>query len=129
MGVLGDHRFALEVSPKPFLFALITDELNGHIQEEVHWCVLFVDNIVLVDESRDVVNAKLERWWEALESKGFKISLARTEYMDCTFSGHIERVETNMRLEDHEIPQSDSFHYLSSIISKDGEINEDANIG
>ena len=24
---------------------------------------------MLVDESRDDVNAKLERWWEALESK------------------------------------------------------------
>ena len=31
-----------------------------------------------------------------------------------------------MRIEDHEIPQSDSFCYLGSIISKDGEIAEDA---
>ena len=30
-----------------------------------------------------------------------------------------------MRIQDHEIPQSDSFCYLGSIISKDGEIDED----
>ena len=60
-----------------YLFTLIMDELIAHIQEEVPWYMLFVDNIVLVDESRDCVNAKLETWWEALESKGFKISLER----------------------------------------------------
>ena len=45
-----------------YLFALIIDELTTHIQEEVPWCMLFVDDIVLVDESRDAVNAKLEIW-------------------------------------------------------------------
>ena len=44
-----------------FLFALIVDELTAHIQEKMHWCMLVVDDIVLVDESRDSVNARLER--------------------------------------------------------------------
>ena len=33
---------------------------------------------VLVDELRDRVNVKLERWQEALESKGFRISRIKT---------------------------------------------------
>ena len=37
----------------PYLFALIMDGLTTHIQEEVPLCMLFADNIVLVDESRD----------------------------------------------------------------------------
>ena len=45
--------------------------------------------------------------------------------MDCNFSGDIKGAETVVRIEDHEIPQSDSFYYLGSIICKDGEINED----
>ena len=45
--------------------------------------------------------------------------------MYCNFYGHIERVETTARIEDHEILQSDSFLYLGSIISKDGEIDKD----
>ena len=49
---------------------------------------------MLVDESRDCVNAKLERWQEALEVKSFKINRTKTEYMDCNFSGHIERAES-----------------------------------
>ena len=39
--------------------------------------MLFADDTVLVDESRDGVNAKLERWWEALGSKGFKITIQK----------------------------------------------------
>ena len=65
------------------------NELTAHIQEEVHWCMLFADDIVSVDESRDGVTAKLERWREALESKSFKKSHRKTKYMDCNFSGHI----------------------------------------
>ena len=58
-------------------------------------------------------------------ARGFKISHTKTEYMDCNFSGHIKRVETIVRIEDHEIPQRDSFRYLGFIITKDGEIDED----
>ena len=51
------------------------------------------DDIVLVDESRDGVNAKLERWWETLESKGFKITRTKTKYMNCNFSGMCKEVK------------------------------------
>ena len=38
------------------------DELNRAIQDEIPWCMLFADDIVLVDETRAGVNAKLELW-------------------------------------------------------------------
>ena len=55
---IGSH---LGSALSPYLFALIIDELIAHNQEEVPWCMLFADDIVLVDESRDSVNAKLEK--------------------------------------------------------------------
>ena len=61
----------------PYLFALIMDKLSTHIPRNIPWCMLFIDNIVLVDESRDDVNAKIEKRPDALESKGFKISHIR----------------------------------------------------
>ena len=61
-----------------YLFALIMDELTAHIQEQAPWCMLYADDIVFVDESRDSLNAKPERWREALESKGFKVSCTKT---------------------------------------------------
>jgi len=66
----------------PYLFVLVMDELTRHIQEEVSWCLLFADDIVLIDETREGVNAKLELWRGVLESKGFRISRTKTEYME-----------------------------------------------
>ncbi|XP_070018891.1 secreted RxLR effector protein 78-like [Nicotiana sylvestris] len=44
----------------PFLFALVMDALTNHIQGEVPWCMLFTNNIVLIDKSRADVNDRLE---------------------------------------------------------------------
>jgi len=49
--------------------------------------MLLADDIVLVDETREGVNGKLERWRHALESRGFRISRSKTEYLYCCFSG------------------------------------------
>jgi len=52
----------------PFLFAIVMDELIRAIQNEIPWCILFVDDIVLVDETRTKVNTKLELCRQTLES-------------------------------------------------------------
>ncbi|XP_070025693.1 secreted RxLR effector protein 78-like [Nicotiana sylvestris] len=51
----------------PFLFALVMDALTHHVQGEVPWCMLFVDDIVLIDEMRSGVNERLGVWIQALE--------------------------------------------------------------
>ena len=48
------------------------DELTKSIQEEVRWSMLFGDDIILMNEIRNRVNAKLEIWRDALESKDFQ---------------------------------------------------------
>lgn len=44
----------------------LRDELTWHIQENMHSCLLFINNIVLVDETRIIVDCKLELWRSAL---------------------------------------------------------------
>ncbi|XP_070013241.1 uncharacterized protein [Nicotiana sylvestris] len=44
----------------PFLFALVMDALTHHIQGEVPWCMLFADDIVLIDETRSNINERLD---------------------------------------------------------------------
>ena len=89
----------------PFLFALVMDELTRSIQKEVSWCMLFVDDIVLIDETWTKVNDRLETWRHALESNEFKLSRTKTEYLECKFS--VERDEANfdVRLATQPIPK------------------------
>ena len=44
------------------------------IQDEIPWCMLFTDDIVFIDETKEGVNIKLERWRDTLEAKGFRLS-------------------------------------------------------
>ncbi len=48
--------------------------------------MMFTDDIVLIDETQEEVNRKLEFWKSTLKSKGFKLSRTKTEYMDYKFS-------------------------------------------
>ncbi len=45
--------------------------LVGLYQENIPWCMMFTDDIVLINETRGV-NRKLEFWRSTLELKGFK---------------------------------------------------------
>ncbi|GJS60272.1 retrovirus-related pol polyprotein LINE-1 [Tanacetum coccineum] len=45
---------------RPYLFSLILDELSKEIKEDIPWCLIFSDNIVLVSESAEGLNIKLE---------------------------------------------------------------------
>ncbi|GMP92000.1 hypothetical protein CsSME_00042421 [Camellia sinensis var. sinensis] len=101
------------------------DELTRNIQDDVSWCMLFADDMVLVDETREGVNTKLETWREALESKVFRISITKTESTECNFSNSNNGNRGEVNIENHELPKSEHFSYLRSIITTVGEIEAD----
>ena len=121
---IGLHRGS---ALSPFLFVLVMDELTRHIQEDVPWCMLFADDIVLVDESRQGINKKLELWRDTLEPKGLRISRNKTEYVHCRFSttNTGEADEGGVFLGNEGIQQKESFKYLGSILQADGDIDKD----
>ena len=53
-----------EPTLSPYFFILVMDEVTKHIRDDAPWCMWFAnDNTVLVDETKNVVNDKLEIWW------------------------------------------------------------------
>ncbi|KAG2599534.1 hypothetical protein PVAP13_5KG428814 [Panicum virgatum] len=85
--------------------------------------MLFADDVVLVDESRAGVNMKLELWRQTLESKCFRLSRTKTEYMRCDFGATHE--DGDVSLEGQVVPKRDTFRYLGSMLQRDGDIDED----
>lgn len=63
-------RFTTRVSTKFYLFTLIMDELTRHIQHEIPWCMLFTDDIIVINESRTLNSFKVEAWRESVRIKG-----------------------------------------------------------
>jgi hypothetical protein len=108
----------------PHLFALVMDEVKRDIQGGIPWCMLFANDVILVDESRTGVDQKLKLWRRTLEAKGFRLSRSKTEYMKCDLSATTQE-EGDVRLDGQVVPKKDTFRYLGSMLQKDGDIDED----
>jgi len=121
-----DIRLHQGSSLSPFLFTIVMDELIREVQDEVPLCRLFADDIVLIDETRDGLNDKLERWRHTLECRGFRLSRSKIEYLKCEFSG-VEGDGGEVTLGGDAIPKVDKFKYLGSIIEKRADVDDDIN--
>ncbi|KAK4710207.1 hypothetical protein R3W88_004720 [Solanum pinnatisectum] len=87
--------------------------------------MIFSNYIVLIDETHNKVNARLEVWRQTLESKGFRLSRTKTDYLEYKFSDIVHERDVEVRLDTHAISKRDNFKYLGSIIQRSGDIDDD----
>ncbi|GJY43355.1 retrovirus-related pol polyprotein LINE-1 [Tanacetum coccineum] len=107
------------------MFALILDELTKGIQESVPWCLIFADDIVLVSETPQGLNGRLEQWRKALEDKGLRVSREKTEFMRCNFNRNDNDQNEEIHIGDHILESKESFRYLGSVMHKSERIEDD----
>ncbi|KAL8098496.1 hypothetical protein AgCh_031314 [Apium graveolens] len=112
-------------SLSPFLFAIIIDVLTRGIQDIVPWCMLFADDIVIINEKKSEINEKLEQWRVILGTSGLRVSHSKNEYMWCNFSNEPDEEGVDVRIGEHLLVSKESFKYLGSMIYKDGKIDAD----
>jgi len=91
----------------PFLFAIIMDTLTDDIRKEAPWSMMFADDVILYSEEKAGLEEDLERWRNALEKRGMKLSRAKTEYM--CLSG-VSR--GSVQMQDQQLPEVNEFKYL-----------------
>ena len=64
-----------------FLIAVIMTRLTDKVRREPPWTMLFADDIVICEETREEVERRLECWRYALERREIKVSRSKTEYL------------------------------------------------
>ena len=70
-----------ESALSPFLSAVIMNRLTDEVRREPLWTMLFADDIVICEETREKVEQRIECWRYALERRGMKVSRSKTEYL------------------------------------------------
>ncbi|KAE8722033.1 Phosphoenolpyruvate/phosphate translocator 2 isoform 2 [Hibiscus syriacus] len=90
----------------PYIFALIMDD-------------------IFLAETKSELNSRLANWKTALEEKGLRINIDKTEYLCSNFSRDQNEDDVEVCIEGHVLPSKDCFKYLGSMIHKDGGVDDD----
>ena len=99
---------------RPFLFAVIMDRLTDEVRREPLWTMLFADDIVICEETREEVERRLESWKYALERRGMKVSRSKAEYL-CINGGNDNKT---VKIEDTKVPRVKKFKYLELTVQE-----------
>ena len=78
--------------------------------------MLFADDIVICEETREEVERRLESWKYALERRGMKVSRSKTKYL-CINGGNDDET---VKMEDAKVPRVKEFKYLGSTVQESG---------
>ena len=65
------------------------DRKTDEVRREPPWTMLFADDIVICEETREEIKRRLEFWRYALERRGMKVSWSMTKYL-CVNGGNDE---------------------------------------
>ena len=78
--------------------------------------MLFANDVVICEKTREEVEQRLECWRYALERRGMKVSRSKTKYL-CI---NEENDEETMKIEDTKMPRVKEFKYLGSMVQESG---------
>ena len=75
--------------------------------------MLFADDIVICEETREEVERRLECWRYALKRRGMRVSRSKTKYHLCINGGNDNET---VKMEDTKVPKVKEFKYLGSTV-------------
>ena len=97
-----------------FFFALITDRLTDEVRRKPLWTMLFADDIVICEETREEVERILECWRHALKRRGMKVSRSKTDYL-CVIGG---KDKETVKMENTKVPRVKELKYSGSTVQE-----------
>ena len=90
------------------------DRLTDEVRREPMRTMLFVDDIVICEETREEMEQRIECWRYALVRRGMKVSWSKTQYL-CINGGYDNK---KVKMEDTKVPRVKEFKYLGSTVQE-----------
>ena len=119
------ESFEVKVGPHqgsalcPLLFITVMDVISKEVGRGPSHAMLFSDDLVLCEDTREEAEEQLELWRNAIENKGLRVSRSKTEYLPPS-SCH-----DNVKLGGEEIKTVTTFKYLGSMFGAEGGTTTD----
>ena len=103
----------------PLLFITVMDVISKEVGRGPPHAMLFADDLVLCESTREEAEEQLEVWRHAIENKGLRVSRKKTEYLPPS-SCH-----DKVKLGGEEIKNVTTFKYLGSMFDAEGGTTTD----
>ena len=103
----------------PLLFITVMDVISKEVGRGPPHAMLFADDLVLCESTREEAEEQLEVWRNAIENKGLRVSRKKTEYLPPS-SCH-----DKVKLGGEEIKNVTTFKYLGSMFDAEGGTTTD----
>ena len=87
------------------------DVITRDLQRPHPWCLLYADDVVLCEETRDNLEDSINTWKNRLAQYGLRINPRKTEYMQ-----YFQQTADQVKLDGEAIPKCRSFRYLGSTV-------------
>ena len=101
------------------------DKLTNEVRREPPWTMLFADDIVICEDTREEVGQRLESWKYALERRGMKVSRSKNKYLWINGGNNNKTV----KMEDTKVPRVKEFKYLRSTVQESGSCEREVKKG
>ena len=108
----------------PLLFLIIMDTITADIQKQVPCNMLFADDIMLCDNTREGLEALLNEWVYMIERNGLRVSRKKTEYLRTTFNGEVEDNQS-IHIAGTEVSRVKEFNNLGSTVNSSGTLTDE----
>ena len=103
----------------PLLFITVMDVISKEVGRRPPHAMLFADDLVLCESTREEAEEQLELWRNAIENKRLRVSRNKTEYLPPP-SCH-----DKVKLGGEEIKNVTTFQYLGSMFDAEGGTTTD----
>ena len=67
----------------PLLFIIVLEALSREFREGLPMELLYTDDLVLVEETEELLMEKLRKWKRGMELKGLRVNIGKTKVMRC----------------------------------------------